>query len=210
MKRLLAWSSLGCLLLLALRIAYTGSGAHIWLSWNLMLAWVPVLLAPAVRRAAARRRGRWLAPLLGALWLLFYPNALYIVTDLMHLSASGASTLRFWLDLVLVLSFVWMGLLTGYVSLAPLHEWVAATRGRVAGWLFALGVLGLSGFGVYLGRFLRWNSWDIFVQPLALGRDVLAPLLHPLANLQALAITAAFATFFVLVYVSLYTAARRV
>jgi uncharacterized membrane protein len=71
-----------------------------------------------------------------------------------------------------------------------------------------LGVLALTGFGVYLGRFVRWNSWDVFFQPEAVARDVLQPLLHPLANWRTLAASATFTGFFALIYVWLFAFTR--
>jgi uncharacterized membrane protein len=124
------------------------------------------------------RSGRtWAA---GAAWLLFFPNAPYLFTDLTHLKPTGDH--RFWVDMVIILLFAWPAFLVGCLSLRLLHSEVAGRFGGLAGWGFALGACGLAGVGVYIGRFLRWNSWDILVQPVGLAFDLFGFLGHPLTH----------------------------
>ncbi|MBK7896231.1 MAG: DUF1361 domain-containing protein [Anaerolineaceae bacterium] len=149
------------------RYMYTGSIAFFFLLWNLFLAWLPVLFALLARRRGASRVGRWLW---GSLWLLFFPNAPYLLTDLLHLGQIGRVPL--WYDLIMLITFGLAGLFAGFASLFWLHELVARTWNRLAGWLFVLLALGLSSFGVYIGRFLRWNSWDLLLNPTVLLRDL--------------------------------------
>ena len=151
------------------RFVYTGSIAFIFLLWNLFLAWLPVLFALLARRHQASRLGRWVW---GGLWLLFFPNAPYLLTDLLHLGQIGRVPI--WYDLIMLLTFALAGLFLGFASLFWLHDLVTKTWNQLAGWLFVLVVLGLSSFGVYIGRFLRWNSWDLLLNP--------SVLLHDLAN----------------------------
>jgi len=202
-----ALASMMCLVMLAARIAYSGTRTHLWLSWNLFLAWVPLLASWLIYRMRTRGGGRrlWLAAL-GVIWLAFYPNAPYLVTDVTHIRAETTVTL--WLDVLVVFSFALTGLLAGFVSLYLLHDLVARARGAPAGWAFVLAVLGLSGVGVYLGRFLRWNSWDLFVQPWAVAADVAHGLLYPLAHVRSLAFSGLFAAFLALCYVLLFTLTR--
>lgn len=101
--------------------------------------------------------------LLGAAWLLFFPNAPYIVTDFLHLKPRGPVPL--WYDCVLLFSFAWNGALFGFYSLRIMHAMVERLTGPVRGWLFVFFVCVLAGLGVYLGRFERWNSWDIVHRP---------------------------------------------
>ena len=149
------------------RFVYTGSLGFIFLQWNLFLAWLPVLFALLARRKGASRWGRWLW---GGLWLLFFPNAPYLLTDLLHLGQIGRVPI--WYDLIMLLTYALAGLFVGFASLFWLHDLVARTWNRVAGWLFVLVVLALSSFGVYIGRFLRWNSWDLVLNPTILLRDL--------------------------------------
>ena len=97
------------------------------------------------------------------LWLLFLPNAPYIVTDFVHLTAR--STVPLWFDGVELSAFAWTGMLLGFVSLYLVHAVARHRFGGTAGWLGVLAVLGLVSAGVYLGRVKRWNSWDLITQP---------------------------------------------
>jgi len=160
--------------LVAARIVVTGRVQVFYLVWNLSLAWLPLVFAVLVWREAETRPPRRTRLLLGgAAWLLFFPNAPYIFTDLTHLAKlHGASTAPPWFDLLLHLVFAMIGLMLGFASLALMQNLVARARGKLAGWGFALAVLALAGFGIYLGRFLRWHSWDALFSPLALASDI--------------------------------------
>ncbi|MCA9916813.1 MAG: DUF1361 domain-containing protein [Anaerolineales bacterium] len=149
------------------RYVYTGSSSYFFLLWNLFLAWLPVLFALLARRQAASRLGRWVW---GGLWLLFFPNAPYLLTDLLHLGWRDGVPL--WYDLIMLLTFALAGLFVGFASLFWLHELVTRLWSKLTGWLFVLLTLGLSGFGVYIGRFLGWNSWDLLLNPTTLLRDL--------------------------------------
>lgn len=133
-----------------------------------------------------------------SLWLLFFPNAPYILTDLFHLRHREGAPL--WFDLLLILSFAWTGLMLGYVSLVDIQQVVSRTYNKITGWLFAVAALMLSGFGIYLGRFERWNSWDVISNPKGLAKDILLPIINPLGNLRVWGISAAFAIFLIVGY----------
>jgi uncharacterized membrane protein len=134
-----------------------------FLVWNLILAWVPLILALVVYDGY-RRSGTllWLSPAL-ALWLIFLPNAPYIVTDFVHLSASSRAPL--WFDGVELSAFAWTGMLLGFVSLYLVHAVLRHRVGAPGAWCAVLCVLALASAGVYLGRVKRWNSWDLLTQP---------------------------------------------
>lgn len=149
------------------RYAYTGSFAFFFLIWNLFLAWLPIPFALLARRQGATRFGRWIW---GGLWLLFFPNAPYLLTDLLHLGQIGRVPI--WYDLIMLITFGLAGLFVGFASLFWLHQLVTRSWNRLTGWLFVLLTLGLSSFGVYIGRFLRWNSWDLLLNPTILLRDL--------------------------------------
>jgi uncharacterized membrane protein len=185
--------------LVAARILYTGRFAHIYLVWNLFLAWIPLGLSLLAWRYRESRR-----PLLvcAFFWLLFFPNAPYIVTDLVHLKARPP--VPFWFDLMLLQLFVWLGVFIGFLSLHRMHELVSHRFDWRVGWVFVLVVVGLTGFGIYLGRFERWNSWDLFLSPLGLLGDIADVIRHPRANKTAIVFPALFGTFFLLAYVMLY------
>lgn len=154
------------------RFLYTGTIIFFFLLWNLFLAWLPVGFALLARRRGASRLGRWFW---GGLWLLFFPNAPYLLTDLLHLGRAGQVPI--WYDLIMLLAFALAGLFLGFASLFWLHDLVSKSWNQFTGWLFVLLVLGLSSFGVYIGRFLRWNSWDLLLNPTVLLRDLAEHLL---------------------------------
>ena len=167
----LLFISLFSLALIAVRLIYSEQILYFFLLWNLFLAWLPVVFA----WLAVRLHKRALSALAAAfMWLLFFPNAPYLVTDLIHLQAFPPVPL--WYDLILLLDFAVLGMFLGIVSLRMMHSLIDAYLGLFAGWLFVLAALGAGGLGVFIGRFLRWNSWDLFTRPLALLYDVLANL----------------------------------
>jgi uncharacterized membrane protein len=192
-----------CVGLVGARIAWTGNPRYTYLIWNLFLAWVPLafaLLAGEQHRHGWRRNWR-LGALAGA-WLLFFPNAPYICTDVIHLF--HGTYRQFWVDLSLVLLTAVTGLVLGFVSLYLMQSLVRRSFGPVAGWGFVAGVAGLAGFGIYLGRFLRFNSWDVIAQPVRLFQGVSAWAADPMANSLAFAFPLLFATFLFFAYIMLY------
>jgi uncharacterized membrane protein len=168
-------SGLG-LVLVAVHRIWTDGGGFGFLLWNLFLAWIPVPLAGLTLRLFRTPSGsaRWMA---GIAWLLFFPNAPYLLTDLVHWThRTGAPP---WVDLLILAHFGGLGVWLGFESLSPLHRRISHVRGATTGWAFAVGCLVLAGLGVYIGRFLRWNTWDIVVSPIALITDVASRLLRP-------------------------------
>ncbi|HWN94398.1 MAG TPA: DUF1361 domain-containing protein [Methylomirabilota bacterium] len=156
--------------LLAARIVLTQHAAQLYLVWNVFLAWVPVMLALRIDEMEKQgRAGRWRFWTAGGAWLFFFPNAPYILTDLNHLKPIINS--RWWSDLILILLFAFIGLVLAFISLHRMQGVVARRRGWAAGWLFVFAMAFLSGFGVYLGRFERWNSWDVVINPISLLGD---------------------------------------
>jgi uncharacterized membrane protein len=192
-----------CVAVLGARVLWTGNWSHLGLVWNLFLAWVPLGFALATARAARRpifRRGPVLA--FGAAWLVFFPNAPYLFTDLVHLAWRRPPV--FWTDLVLVLLFALTGLALGFLSLYLMQSLVTRRVGWVWGWGFVAVTAALSGVGLYIGRFLRWNSWDVLLNPVDLLRDVAHCALRLPADARPALLAALFAVFVFLAYVLLY------
>ena len=199
-------SAIACFLLGA-RILLTGSWRQLYLPWNLFLAWLPLLFAwLATRENAASAGGRWRFRLKALAWLLFFPNAPYILTDLWHLPPNFQG--RFWVDLVLILLFALTGLVLGFLSLYVMHVLVARRFGWVRGWLFAVAAAGLGGIGICLGRFLRWNSWDVLLHPGGLLADLGWRGLQLAQAPRLLVIPALFAMLLFVAYVLLYALTR--
>ncbi len=154
-----------CLAIFWARRRYTGHWGHLFMVWNLMLAWIPMLFAFAtyrVHRSGTKRR--LLFAFCALTWFFFFPNAPYIITDFVHLDFNYNPVLL-WIDLFNIASFAWTGLCLGYVSLCLMQEIVTARYGRTLGWFFVLGMLALGSLGIYMGRVLRWNSWDVLRHP---------------------------------------------
>jgi uncharacterized membrane protein len=191
----LAAASLFCWALAAARVGYTGRGTYLFFCWNLVLAWVPVGLSLLLARP---RASGLVTGALGAAWLAFFPNAPYMVTDLVHLRAR--SPVPLWFDALLMFAFALTGLGLGFVSLQEVHRLVERRRGARLGWLFVAVVAVLTGLGIYLGRFLRWNSWDLLTRPAELAGAVAGWLIEPASHLRSAAVALFFGGSFGLAY----------
>jgi uncharacterized membrane protein len=191
-----------CLALELVRERHFAALGFRFLVWNLILAWIPLLVALVVYDRY--RRGSTLARLAPALvlWLLFMPNAPYIVTDFVHLSASSPAPL--WFDGVELSAFAWTGMLLGFVSLYLLHAVVRHRFGAQAGWGGVLIVLALVSAGVYLGRVKRWNSWDLLTQPGSRLAQLHAHLTDPASLGRAFGLTLGLTTLLALAYLVFY------
>jgi uncharacterized membrane protein len=202
-KRILLFGALlgWCALLLLIRFALSGSLAFAFLAWNLVLAAVPAVAGWLFARAAERRNTRFVQLLWFAIWLAFLPNAPYVVTDFLHLAPSAP--IPMWYDVALLASCTGTGLMLGYVSLADVQAVISQKFSSRLGWLLATAALLLSGFGIYLGRFLRWNSWDTLANPLQLFADIAKQLLDPLLRFQVIAVTLVYGIMLLLGYVAL-------
>jgi uncharacterized membrane protein len=171
--------SLFSLSLILFRVIYTGSPLFLFLVWNLFLALIPFLLSGWGEKNIAGKRG-WKFGALLIVWLLFLPNAFYIITDLFHLDMN--ETVPLWYDLVLLLSFAWNGLLFGVVSVRQMEKLLEQQFNKRFGLLFLLPIMFLNGLGVYIGRYLRFNSWEILTNPFRLAADMVYLFIHPLRN----------------------------
>ena len=161
------------------------------LVWNLFLAWIPVVLALALYDAARRGASTTILLALGGVWLVFLPNAPYIATDVKHLGDLSSGT--HWYDPLLVGGAAGLGLVLGFLSLYLVQTVVAERVGRMAGWTVAMAALVLSGLGVYLGRFERWNSWEVLTEPGKIFGGLASGLADPLAYPKPIALSAFFA-----------------
>ncbi len=205
---LMSLASVICILLVAARIAFSDSKRYTGLVWNLFLAWIPFVLSFLAYIFSWNKRLLYFTiPLTAFLWLIFFPNAPYILTDLQHLAVETTKA-PLWYDVIILVWFSWTGLLLGLVSLYLMHDIVQRTFGRIPGWLFVFIVSGLSSFGVYLGRFIRFNSWDILNDPKEVAVTILGLAIDPSKRLVAFTIL--FAVFYLFVYLTLYSFAHMV
>ena len=154
----------------------------LFLAWNLFLAWIPYLLALSLKTIQDRPRA--LIGLTLLLWLLFLPNAPYIITDLLHLRQRPLIPL--WFDTLLLFSFAWTGLLLGLLSMLEVQNFLEQKIGKIKALMIPAIILPLSGLGIYIGRVNRWNSWDILFHPIEIFQDIFTILIHPFSHGLAL------------------------
>ena len=206
---LLGAGSAMCIAMVAGRTLYSHTHHFQTLVWNLFLAWIPLVLSALIYRIATRRADltRWILVPATLVWLLFFPNAPYIVTDLVHLGQYH-DNVPGWFDVMLVAWFAWTGLLLGVVSLRLMQEIVARARGSRVGWLFVVLVTAAGSLGIYVGRFLRWNSWTVFQAPLTLADTGWDRVSQPDAGELMLGFAVLFALLFLFVYGTAYLLAR--
>ncbi len=187
-------SSSWCLALLGLRFQWSGQTWFSFMAWNLFLAGIPLGFAVILIKID---RWRLATPLIAG-WLLFFPNAPYVLTDLLHLKERGGMPL--WFDLLMLLSFALVSLWLGFQSLHLVQMWIAEKTSTLTAWAFVGVSLLLSGFGIYLGRFLRWNSWDIIRRPGALMNDIWVRFADPLAHERTWGVTLGFGGLLLIAY----------
>jgi uncharacterized membrane protein len=192
-----------CIGLVIARVAYSDTGRHLGLIWNLFLAWIPFMLAYFAHAVRWRRATLYIIlPIIAFLWLIFYPNAPYMLTDLQDL-ARRASGAPLWYDVIIVVWCSWTGMLLGVISLYLMQNIIVRSFGRSAGWIFVFMISALSSFGIYIGRFVRLNSWDILQNPGETVQEILGIAIDPSRRLAAF--TLLYTIFFLFVFLLLYS-----
>ncbi|MBC7582111.1 DUF1361 domain-containing protein [Aeromicrobium sp.] len=179
------------LVLLAADSLHNHSFYFSYLIWNLFLAWLPLLFAWWLLAVLKRKLwSSWEAIGVSVLWLAFLPNSFYMVSDFIHLREVSYRNLLY--DAVMLTSFISVAVVLGVCSLYLVHrEVIRRFTNRTSGiWLFA--VILVCSFAIYLGRDLRWNSWDILTNPGGLLFDVSDRLMHPAAYPEMMLTTAIF------------------
>ena len=181
------------LALLLGRIAYSDQNTYGFLAWNLVLAVIPLVLALLLDRLLQRRL-RAVSAAGVALWILFLPNAPYMVTDFIHLSSDPLVPL--WFDVLLFSTYAWTGLLLGFVSIHIVMEHARRRLGGRTAWLLTVVLLAACSLAIYLGRFEVLNSWDLLVRPQVVLSTIFSP--HSLARVAGF--TAGFTAFLLVAY----------
>ncbi|MFI5154551.1 MAG: DUF1361 domain-containing protein [Chitinophagales bacterium] len=202
--RVLIFSTLFSLGLILVRIVRTGHLTFLSLSWNLFLAWLPCLLTRTLASQSNRFRHPLMFWALFLLWLLFIPNSFYILTDLFHLEDGENDLLApLWFDLILIVSVAWNGLVMGILSLRRMEKLMESQVRIKHELLFIFPVMWLNGLGVYIGRYLRFNSWDLFLNPFELIRDIGHILVHPFEYRMAWSMIFCFSVLLTFIYLML-------
>lgn len=182
--------------LILARIAYSGNIRYVSMCWNIFLAWIPYILSCYFYDYQAK--ATWKQLFLFASWLLFFPNALYIVTDLIHLEE--ATHVPLWYDAVLLFASSFIGIMMAFVSLHKAEYLLNRFFSKQVVAASIPLILFLASFGVYLGRFQRWNSWDVIHNPVGLGLDIFNRFVSPVDHMKTWAITIIFTVLYSLLY----------
>lgn len=202
----LFFSVMGLVLLLG-RMLYVSNTRFVFMAWNLILAWLPVLWSMLLVWGLRHRRWMsWSNMLFSALWLIFLPNSFYVITDFIHLGASSERTLLF--DSVMILNFALAGILTGCISIYLLHQEFARRLERDKVVAVLLSFFLLNGLAIFLGRNLRWNSWDIIINPFLVLSSFVDQLSKPELLSRMLGTTMLFFVFVSVCYCAFYYVLR--
>lgn len=206
-------ASIGCSILLILRMKLTGSIQYRFLIWNLALAWIPYFIALFIKYflflIKVESQLKIFVSLFSLIWLIFFPNATYIVTDFIYIlkfpffipdkSFFTTNTL-IWFDIILSSSFAFIGHIIGLISLLMMHTVFDKFMNKLYGWFLILISIFLSGYGIFLGRFIRLNSWDIFQKP----SFVIMQILSNLISFKAILFSSGIGLFIFLTYIIIY------
>ena len=168
--------SLVSVFLLMARFFFVVNWYSLFFLWNLFLAWVPLLVAYWLYFYLPGKN-IYIQALAIVMWLIFFPNAPYLITDFVHFTFQY--NLPLWYDLVMLMSFAWVGLCLGFISLLWVEEFLKKiTTTKVVNGLVCIFLL-LTSFGVYFGRYMRRNSWDVLTNPVVVAGDLANALLGP-------------------------------
>jgi len=178
-----------------------------YLPWNLMLAWIALILALWLERILQRSLwSSWYALLLTALWLAFLPNTFYMISDFVHIQEAGDIDLLF--DVVLFSSFIFNSVILGYLSLGIVHRQLAKRLTAKTVTSLVTAVLFICSFAIYVGRELRWSTWDILTNPSSLLFDVSDRVLNPHEHPHTFTTTASFFVLLASMYIVMWQVVR--
>ncbi|WP_028546654.1 DUF1361 domain-containing protein [Paenibacillus taiwanensis] len=205
-------------------------GGQGYMIWNVMLAAIPfyasILLYRSQDRMKASRSSLFSKVYIGGLsviWFLFYPNAPYVVTDMIHIQSEKFiiknpdyvpymdqprflfnSDMALWSNFYTIAIGVFIAIILSFVSMYVLQQLLAKVWNRQLSWLLVAFMQLLSGFAIYLGRFIRWNSWDLITAPSNLW-TILTRDLH----LESIQFAILCGTVHMIIYVMLYLLINR-
>ncbi len=182
------------------RYHISGRVTYVFLFWNLVLAFVPFAISELMLRFDFSQK-KLLFWVLTALWLLFFPNSPYIMTDLFHLKPKAGAP--FWYDLMLLLSYSFNGFFLGFLSLMTIEKITTQLYSKAVSNVVTFVSLIACSVGVYVGRYLRWNSWEVFTKPFSLLSELQDQDFYPIQDSEILQFTLVFSVFLVLNYLIL-------
>jgi uncharacterized membrane protein len=187
------------------RVLSSDSYRYMFLLWNMLLAAVPVLIA--IWLVGRIRKYGWLQPRqigLTILWLAFLPNSFYLLTDFIHLRQTFEADILY--DITMLTSFLINGLILGYISLVLVHRELVKRLTPTRAFSLILMIVLAASFAVYLGRFTRWNTWDLLLQPAGLLFDVSDRFVNPGAHPNTFSTTILLFAFLSAIYLIVWQA----
>lgn len=187
-----------CAILLTVRIKMTESFFLLFLVWNLFLAMIPYGVTSLLLASKKASQSLWVLIPAISLWLLFLPNTPYLISDLQHLKNSPKNII--WYDLLLLMSFIVYALFIFYFTVKDMRAIVQTKINLKYINPLTILIFILCGFGIYLGRFLRWNSWDIIQDPLGLLYDIWHRIRHPFQNKEMWLVTLGYSAITSLIF----------
>lgn len=192
-----------CLCLLLFRAFATDSLRYWFIPENLFLAWVGLFLGwVLVKELQNRRWLSWQNLSLSFIWLFFLPNTWYVLTDFIHISTTGEISELY--DVVLLTSLAMTGFVLGFASLWIVHKELLKRVSRTRAMAYIQIVILFSSFAIYLGRVLRWSSWDVLTNPGGLILNVSDRVIDPLGHLHAYSFTGLFFVMISAIYLAFY------
>lgn len=195
LEKMILLSAMFTLVLVSVRYIITRQEVYLFYPWNLFLATVPLFFSRQLKKY--KKLGIRSGVIL-ACWLLFFPNAPYLVTDLFHFQQRPP--MPYWADLLIVTSGAWNGLALCFVSLMQAERFLShhiKIKWRMPA---TVALLVLCSYGIYLGRFLRFNSWDIFTNPVGIIHVTISHFIQPWQHRQFWGFTILFAALLSLMY----------
>lgn len=184
---------------------------HSWyndyLIWNLTLAWLPLIFA--LRLVLVLRHklwSSWEGLALSVLWLVFLPNSFYLISDFIHLQDVKRVDVLY--DAIMFTSFIYTGVVLGFSSLYLIHVQLRRRLSAIGATCWIVATLLVCSAAIYVGRDLRWNSWDVLTNPGGLLFDLSDRLAHPSAYPQMLITIGAFFVLLATMYNLIWHGAR--
>lgn len=204
--KLFSLITLGCLSLIILRLFIHADRTFIFLLWNFFLALIPLMLSSVLLQMNKQKYSIYTMLFLGVCWMLFYPNGPYILTDFIHITCSNEYYLS--LDILTISWFAIAALLAALISLNDVSTILLSRYRQKRVSFIILGLSLLTGFGIYLGRYLRFNSWDIIQKPHVIFSEVSERIVNPTLHPRTWMITVGFGMLLFFVYQGIKTISR--
>jgi uncharacterized membrane protein len=200
-------SSLASVVLFAAGALRNHSLTFDYLIYNLSLAWIPLLLSLWLERVLRSHLwSGWLPIVITLFWQGFLPNTFYMISDYIHLQEVSRVDLLY--DVIMFSSFILNAFALGLVSLSLVHSELRKRMSVTASWWIIGGVMFLTSFAIYIGRDLRWNTWDVLLNPASILFDVSDRLLHPGQHPEMFSTTLGFSLIIASMYAIVWYAVR--